>query len=231
MSSEAPVFDAGEAAAVKSAPRTREPGYLYSVARSMRGDANRATQQRIKDALHRMLEREKLSEISVLGIAHEAGISPATFYRYYRDAEHVAQAMSLDLIHDLDEAAEFAELDWSGEAGEQIALAFVQQFFAHWTRNKPILRMRNLKAEEGDQFFADVRVHTLRRSTTALVHKMRGPGVPAGDPRPSVVGNLLLGMLERAGAYQDMYRGGHEVAARVAASLVYEAVASRSPAR
>jgi hypothetical protein len=59
---------------------------------------------------------------------------------------------------------------------------------------------------------------------------MRGPGVPWGAPEPSVVGNLLVGMLERAGAYQDLYRGGAETVARVAASLIYEAVTSRSPA-
>jgi AcrR family transcriptional regulator len=222
--------DMSDPADTRSSPRWREPAQLYAIARSIRGDAGPATQRRIKDALHRIVKRVKLSDVSVLGVAEEAGVSPATFYRYYRDVEHVAQALCMDVIHDLDRAAEFAESDWLGPRGEEAALAFVEEFLAHWRRNKAILRMRNLKAEEGDPFFADLRVHMLRRSTTALVRRMRGPGVPWGAPEPSVVGNLLVGMLERAGAYQDLYRGGAETVARVAASLIYEAVTSRSPA-
>jgi AcrR family transcriptional regulator len=222
--------DMSDPADTRSSPHWREPAQLYAIARSIRGDAGPATQRRIKDALHRIIKRVKLSDVSVLGVAEEAGVSPATFYRYYRDVEHVAQALCMELIHDLDRAAEFAESDWLGPRGEGAALAFVEEFLAHWRRNKAILRMRNLKAEEGDPFFEDLRVHMLRRSTTALVRRMRGPGVPRGAPEPSVVGNLLVGMLERAGAYQDLYRGGAETVARVAASLIYEAVTSRSPA-
>src|ERR1700683_1389852 len=224
------VRDMTDTAGPRSSPRWREPAQLYAIARSIRGDAGPATQRRIKDARHRIAKRVKRTDWARLGVAEEAGVSPATFYRYYRDVEHVAQALCMDVIHDLDRAAEFAESDWLGSRGEEAALAFVEEFLAHWRRNKAILRMRNLKAEEGDSFFEDLRVHMLRRSTTALVRRMRGPGVPWGAPAPSVAATRLVGRLERAGAYQDVYRGGAQTVARVAASLIYEAVTSRSPA-
>lgn len=195
------------------------------------GPRARRTQQRILAGLGMLLQHKKLAAISVGEIAIASDVSPATFYRYFADVESVALKLAWSLADDLQAAVAKAELPWDGPDGRANAEAFVTEFLAHWDRNAPILRMRNHLADEGDDRFREVRLQTLRRLTPAILTKLRAHQAAGDidselDIRAAV--NIVLGMLERVGAFQHQYRGGTRTAIRTATVIVHNTVCGRA---
>jgi AcrR family transcriptional regulator len=195
------------------------------------GPRAQRTQQRILGGLAMLLQHKKLAAISVGEIAIASDVSPATFYRYFADVESVALKLAWSLADDLQTAVAKAELPWDGPDGRANAEAFVTEFLAHWDRNAPILRMRNHLADDGDDRFREVRLQTLRRLTPAILAKLRAHQA-AGDIEPELdvraAVNIVLGMLERVGAFQHQYRGGTRTAIRTATVIVHNTVCGQA---
>ena len=195
------------------------------------GPRAQRTHARILAGLSTLLRSKKLAAISVGEIARASAVSPATFYRYFPDVESVALQLAWSLADDLQPAVEKAELPWDGPDGRANVEAFVTEFLSHWARNSPILRMRNHFADDGDDRFREVRLRTLRQLTPAILAKLRahqeaGDIAPELDVRAAV--NIVVGMLERVGAFQDQYRGGTKTAIRTATVIVHDIVCGRA---
>jgi AcrR family transcriptional regulator len=60
------------------------------------------TRANLTAALERLLEREPWSNVTALDIAAEAGVTPATLYRYFKSREAVLQACAVDASDQLD---------------------------------------------------------------------------------------------------------------------------------
>lgn len=57
--------------------------------------ARPSSRSRLLDALERLLETHELSALSTGMVAHEAGLAYGTFYRYFKDLEHIVREAML----------------------------------------------------------------------------------------------------------------------------------------
>ena len=193
------------------------------------------TQARLLDALRRLLAEKTIAWISVADIARTSGMSPATFYRYFRDVDEAALALAEEAAADIDKSVAAVGPSWDGDEGFANVMAFVEAFLAHWQRNQAVLRLRNLAAEEGDEEFSEVRLRTLRPVNQAISAKIREhqrEGNVVSEIHPTIAATALVGMLERIGAHRPNYeRRGHEALVRTTAVIVQQSVCGGRSAR
>jgi AcrR family transcriptional regulator len=209
---------------------------LDGTALGLRGLQTRA---RLLDALRTALAGSNGSWASVAEISRSAGVSAATFYRYFRDMDEACLALAEELVDDGARIAELVAPDWTGEAGLAHVVRFVEAFLDHWEQNRPVLRMRNMAAENGDARFLRVRLRTLRVITRAISTKLReaqAAGLVSADVVPATAATVAVGMLERVGSHTEGYasRTGRRSLARTVAIMVQTMVcgtAAAPPAR
>src|ERR687897_1175169 len=130
------------------------------------GRRGRATRQRLLECTAGMLRATSYRSLKVIDIAREAGTSPATFYQYFTDVEDailvLAQEMALDskgLVRIVGEG------NWKGRAGYRTALELTDAFFGFWDQHRPVIRVVDLSAEEGDRRFRKIHLRLLNNVT------------------------------------------------------------------
>ncbi len=62
------------------------------------GRRGMATRERLLEHTNRLLETTSYRDLKVVDIARDAGVSPATFYQYFPDAESAVLALADRLI-------------------------------------------------------------------------------------------------------------------------------------
>lgn len=189
------------------------------------GERGLQTRTRLLDALRDALAGTNGSWASVAEISRAAGVSAATFYRYFRDIDEACLSLAEELVADTTRIAELVSLDWTGEHGLENVSLFVEAFLDHWERNRPVLRMRNLAAENGDERFLKVRLQTLRVITRAISGKIKDAqagGLVSSEVVPGTAATVIVGMLERVGSFAEGYanRAGRKGVVRTVSVLV-----------
>ena len=140
----------------------------------------------------------------MVDIAREVGTSPATFYQYFRDVEEAVLVLAEELAEELHPLTELLDTPWSGKAGLEAARGLIDGFVTYWDRNRAVLRVRNLAAQEGDERFRAVRIRTLSEITDRLAEKIaegQSAGRVADDITPYAAAAALVAMMERMAAY------------------------------
>lgn len=167
------------------------------------------TRRRLIDATVELLSTVPIREIRVVDIAARAGTSSATFYLYFDSVNEVVCAASAELSQSTPEIMALFEAEWTRGNCMEKAEALVRLYLEFWDAHRPLLRTRNLIAEEGDIRFVDVRENSVRPMFQALQRVVengqRSGDVPAEAPAAAVCGTLLM-MLERMGALMHVHR-------------------------
>jgi AcrR family transcriptional regulator len=162
------------------------------------------TRRRLLDATRQLLEAEGIRDLRVVDIAREVGTSPATFYQYFRDVEEAVLVLAEEVGEELHPLIELLEEPWRGRAGLDAARQLVDGFISYWDRERAVLRIRNLAAEEGDGRFRDVRIRTLGAITQRLQAQIeanqQADRVPS-ELSPYAAAAGLVAMMERMAAY------------------------------
>src|SRR5918995_164564 len=155
------------------------------------GRRGRATRQRLLDHTAAMLRERSYRDVTVIEIARAAGTSPATFYQYFADvdAEELARTVG---------AAWTARPD-GGYAAYGAALDVVDAFVAFWERHRPVLRVVELAAAEGDDRFRQARVRALEGVAAELAAVIR----PAAGVDARAAAGVLVTMLANAAVRGD----------------------------
>lgn len=165
-----------------------------------------ATRRRLLDATLKLLASDGLFDLKLVDVTREIDASPATFYQYFSDVDDA-------LLHLCDDvAAAAAELlpllaePWVIDADFAKAHAFVHAYIGYWDQHGPVLRVRNLKAEEGERAFRNKRRDTQVPQLEAFAELTR-PNIDAGrlptDADPIARAAAMLAMLERLTFYRD----------------------------
>lgn len=159
-----------------------------------------ATRQRLLDATRTLLDTVAYRDLKVVDIAREAGTSPATFYQYFPDVESAMLALAGDLGQTWHEDLTrlVTNRDWEG-APDAAAHRVADGMLEFWTRHKPVLRVLDLGAMEGDLRFRDIRTFLLAGATDALTDLAASQDCP-GDPRASA--GVVVGMLAHVANHQ-----------------------------
>ena len=179
------------------------------------GARARATRRRLLDETARFLDSNGVLELKVVDITRAIGTSPATFYQYFNDVDDAILMLAEEAGEDERALVEYFSSDWHAENGLESALDFVDAYRRYWNANRGVLRIRNLKAEEGDRRFRAVR----RRASVPMVEAMAAMvrnGIEAGrlsrSLDPFATGAAMLAMLERLLSYQvGLGRAGSSV--------------------
>jgi AcrR family transcriptional regulator len=191
------------------------------------------TRQRLLDATSELLERRSVRELRVVEIAREVGTSPATFYQYFRDVEEAILCLVERAGEDVPEIIALIDGSWHGRKGLDNARAITEAFVDHWERHGAALRVRNLKAEEGDRSFRSVRLNALSPVVEHLAKRIeefkRGGRVGAGI-NPWAAASSMVAMLERMSSYhQSFERAGvtRDQLVETCARIVFTTVTGR----
>lgn len=164
-----------------------------------------ATRRRLLDATAKLLERDGLFDVRLVDITQEVGASPATFYQYFTDIDDALLALSDDVMDGKAALVDLLAVPWTPDDEDRVR-EFVHEYVAYWDRFGPVLRARNLKAEEGDDRFREKRRETQVPLLNALAKMVRASakdGRLSPDIDPVATAAAMLAMLERLVSYRQ----------------------------
>lgn len=169
------------------------------------GSRAQATRRRLLDATTKLLRTHGVLELKVVDITREAGTSPATFYQYFADVDAVLLALAEAAGENEQALLGLLASDWDGADGAARARAFVDAYMGYWLDHQAVLRIRNLKAEEGNRDFRRARTRAalpLIEAVAAMVERGQAAGRLDESLDPFATAAAMLAMMERLLAYQ-----------------------------
>lgn len=198
------------------------------------------TRRRLLDATAELLGTAGILDLKVVDVARRVGTSPATFYQYFQNVEEAVLALADEVGGELHHVAAVLDEPWVGARSLLLARQLVDGFISYWDDFRPVLRARNLAAQEGDQRFREVRVRALSTITDRLADKVaegQAAGKIAPEVTPYAAAGAMVAMLERMGDFHLEFepRGvSREAMVETVARIVHQTVTGRSatgPAR
>jgi AcrR family transcriptional regulator len=158
------------------------------------GRRGRATRQRLLACTVEMLRTSSYRSLKVIDIAREAGTSPATFYQYFTDVDDAILVLAHEMALDSERMVHIVgDGNWKGRAGYRTALDLTDAFFAFWDQHRPVIRVVDLGAEEGDRRFRTIHLELLNNVTVQLAETIKG--IQAEERNPGVDALAQAGML------------------------------------
>jgi AcrR family transcriptional regulator len=170
------------------------------------GTRAKATRRRLLDATVTLLERDGVLDLKVVDVTREIAAAPATFYQYFADIDAAILALADEATEDEQPLVQHLTPAWSTPADFERAQAFVDAYSLYWDEHSAVLRVRNLKAEEGDPAFRKVRTaaHVLLMNEMAsMVEAGQQSGRVESSLDPIATAAAMLAMLERLLAYRS----------------------------
>jgi len=201
------------------------------------GRRGMATRERLLDHTNRLLGTTAYRDLKVVDIAREAGVSPATFYQYFPDAESAVLALADRLIGEGGErlTLPFRRATWEGRAAYEACEDMAAAFLDFWIDHSALMAVIDLAALEGDQRFRDCRTHLLSRFTllaTDVITEQQRLGFAPAALNPMATAVVLVSMLAHVAAHQfGIAEAGVDTGALrdTMARLIYTGVTGRTP--
>lgn len=162
------------------------------------------TRRRLLDETARLLELHGVVDLKVVEVSRAAGTSSATFYQYFTDMDDAILALAAEAGERERALLGFVTEAWVGADGRDLVRDFIDRYHHFWSEYRGVLRVRNLKAEEGDPRYQRIRSRSsipMAEALGALVHR---DGEFSGLV-PFATGGAMLGMIERLFAYEDVF--------------------------
>ena len=166
------------------------------------------TRRRLLDATAKLLGERGALNLRVVDITREVGTSPATFYQYFSDVEDAILVLADEATDEIATVEPLLERSWTDTDGLGNVDAFVAALMEYWDRHSVILRVRDLRAEEGDKRFWAVR----QRGYAAIVParsprwRTRRLGRVSQELNSYAAAAAAMAMLERLFTYQSVFR-------------------------
>jgi AcrR family transcriptional regulator len=162
------------------------------------------TRRRFLDATLELLENKGALDLKVIDIAREAGSSAATFYQYFEHVDSALLALAADAGNELGEVNALVATDWVSPTGFDDARRFVAAFIEYWDEHKAILRVRNLRSEEGDERFRTLRLEAnsaIMGEFIAKIHAAQQQGTVSKRLNSYAAAGAMMSVLERMAAF------------------------------
>jgi AcrR family transcriptional regulator len=194
------------------------------------GRRGRATRQRMLDCTAVMLRTTSYRDLKVVDIAREAGTSPATFYQYFPDVEEAILVLADEATDDIEALHPFIRTPWNDEDGVGHVQEFVGAFMEYWDQHRVILRVRDLRAEEGDERFWAARRRgygAIIPELTVKIESAQASGRVSKELNSYAAASAAMAMLERLLTYRSVFRRRgvtKEAMAATLAAILYETV-------
>ncbi len=161
------------------------------------------TRQRILDVLEALLQDSAASELRVARIAEAANVAIATFYSYFESLDAALLALVEQEKFAYARVMSLLRAPWPESEVVARARAFVTAYFEFWDEHRAVLRLRNLRGDEGDARFLAVRFTFTVPIMDAIAEKL-AVAKAAGRLPPHVpalsFAAVILAALERNGS-------------------------------
>jgi len=167
------------------------------------------TRRRLLDATAKLLGDRGALNLRVVDITREVGTSPATFYQYFSDVEEAILVLADEATDEIAAVEPLLERSWTAADGLANVDAFVAALMEYWEAHSVILRVRDLRAEEGDKRFWAVRTRGYAAIVPALTTKIeeaQAAGRLTQEINPYAAASAAMAMLERLFTYQSVFR-------------------------
>jgi AcrR family transcriptional regulator len=167
------------------------------------------TRRRLLDATAKLLGERGALNLRVVDITREVGTSPATFYQYFSDVEEAILVLADEATDEIVAVEPLLERSWTDHDGLANVDAFVEALMEYWEAHSVILRVRDLRAEEGDKRFWAVRTRGYAAIVPALTTKIeeaQAAGRLTQEINPYAAASAAMAMLERLFTYQSVFR-------------------------
>jgi AcrR family transcriptional regulator len=196
------------------------------------GSRAETTRSRLLEATSKLLSEQGVLELKIVDITREVGSSPATFYQYFVDVDAALLALADEATRDELPLVAHFETDWEAD-GVQRAREFVDAYTRFWDDHNAVLRVRNLKAEEGNPAFRESRstAHLLMiDAMSKMVERAQAAGRLPESINPFVASTAVIAIMERLLPYRNeiLRRGASLEAQRdTVVELVHRALTGR----
>lgn len=182
------------------------PSDHHTVDGRMIGKRAKATRRRLLDETARLLDLHGVLDLKVVEVARAVGTSSATFYQYFTDVDDAILALAAEASERERELIGMITDAWAEPGGYELVTGFIDQYHRFWNDHRGVLRIRNLKAEEGEPRYQRIR----SRSSIPMAEALGGLVRVDDETRqtkldPFATGGAMLGMIERLFAYQDVF--------------------------
>jgi AcrR family transcriptional regulator len=197
------------------------------------GSRAESTRARLLEATSKLLAEQGVLELKIVDITREVGSSPATFYQYFVDVDAALLALADEATSDELPLVAHFETDWEAADGVQRAREFVDAYTRFWDDHNAVLRVRNLKAEEGHPAFRESRssAHLLMiDAMSAMVERAQLAGRLPDTINPFVASTAVIAIMERLLPYRkEIARRGAPIEAQrdTVVELVHRALTGR----
>jgi AcrR family transcriptional regulator len=198
------------------------------------GRRGQATRRRLLDATADVLATASFRDLKVIDIAREAATSPATFYQYFPDVESAVLVLAEEMGEGTAELAAMVRSGpWRGRAGFDTALELAGRFIDFWEAHRPLLRIIELAAGEGDRRFGRIRAKQLNEVTVAISEAIQqARGTAASELDPMATAGVLVAMLAQVASHRygfEFWGIRTSDARRSMAHVIYWSVTGRRP--
>jgi len=191
------------------------------------------TRDQLLDALAALMAQRSVREIRVVDVARSVNTSPATFYQYFEDVDEAVLRLAERASARMPEILALMTHSWRGRKGFETALAIVAAFIRHWDAHHAVLRLSNLRSDEGDRRFLKLRRDTMTpvlRAIAKLIEEGQRAGRVSKRVHPIAGAAALAAILERLAAYHRSLEGlgvTREHLVETSASILYQIVTGR----
>jgi AcrR family transcriptional regulator len=162
------------------------------------------TRRRLLDATARVLADRGALDLKVIDVTRRIGSSPATFYQYFEGVEDAILTLAAEAGADLAALSPLVSAEWDKKNGLAKVREFVGAFIEYWDEHKAILRIRNLRSEEGDSRFRNLRLAANKLTMDVFNDKVRA-GQQAGrlsmELNADTTAGAMMAVLERMAAF------------------------------
>jgi AcrR family transcriptional regulator len=158
------------------------------------------TRQKFLDATFELLHSVTLEEVIVPNIAAKVGLSTATFYLYFSDIDELYLELAHRAGDDLRVLREFVETPWPLNACYEHALKFVAGFLNVVRLHRPVIHLRNARADRDDKRFDTERLRSAHPLIVALgrqVHRSETADMTPEMDFSECIGAVLFTGMER----------------------------------
>jgi len=134
---------------------------------------------RLLEAARELLFSGASEKLTASAIARAAGLASQTFYVYFDDIDEVLHMLAAEASKDNSEIIAELDRDWDFEAIHAHAERVVGAFYRYWDRHRPVLNIRNFRAENGQEAFMRLRsdsAHPVVSRIASRILASHGPG-------------------------------------------------------
>jgi AcrR family transcriptional regulator len=161
---------------------------------SSRSPGERAlqTRERILEMTAALVREVPFKDLTPALVTQRSGLTPPAFYRYFGGLNDALAACGQTMRADVDELADAVSAGtWQGSAAVEAASGVIDAFVDFWSRHRPLYRIIDLLADEGDNRFVSLRQHMFE----ALTARLATVTAPLDDRDPFIAAGILVATL------------------------------------